>query len=126
MLGFSFQAIAAAPAGTARIDGDTIAGSHAGHLRAHGLDPSRNFVTENHRLAQANAPEAAVEVIMEIRPADAAGLDPDSHVPRAQFRHRHRLDAKIKRGMDDQGAHDRKLLQVGKPSATHAGTDLPP
>ena len=101
----SLAAEPAGPAGTRRRHRDEIARREAVDPLPHFGDVSGDFVTEDHRLLQANRSEAAVVVVVQVRTADAAGgqADPDlsgSGRPRFAL-----LDAQIPCLMDDDGSH---------------------
>ena len=74
------QALVAAAAGDGRIDRHAIARPEAGH-RAAGLDNRAGaFVTQRGRIGEHLVADAAVEVIVYVRAADADALDPQQHV----------------------------------------------
>ena len=98
-------AVAARVAWLARVDGDARAGLHPGHLAADLVDGAGDLVPERHGLLQAHGAEAAMVVVVQVGAADAAGLDPDADIARAQRRHLDLLDAEVLRSMDDDAAH---------------------
>src|SRR6185295_8100967 len=91
----ALRAIAAGAAGSARVDGDTLAGLHARDLGADTRDRARDLMTEDHRLLQPHGAEAAVEIVVQVGAANAAGLDAHLDLVRAERRNRDMLDAKI-------------------------------
>ena len=105
MVLLALEAIAAMVARAARIDRDARAGLDPLDLRADGLDDARDFVAEDHRLAQAHRSEAAVVVIMQVRAADAAEGDAHANVARAERGDFRLLDPQILRRMGDHSAH---------------------
>ena len=98
-------AVAAMAAGPARIDRDAVARLHARDLAADRLDPAGDLMAEDHRLAHADRAEAAMQIVVQVRAADAAGLDPHAHVARPELGRGRRLDAQVLLGMDDDGTH---------------------
>ncbi len=98
-------AIAAMAAGAARIDRDAITWLHPRDLAADRLDPAGDLMAEDHRLAHADRAEATMQIVMQVRAADAAGLDPHAHVARPELRSGRRLDPQILLGMNDDGTH---------------------
>ena len=62
-------------------------------------------MTEDHRLAHPHRAEAAMVEIMQIRSADAAGLDGDLDLSRTGRLGFAFLDPKIAGGMNDDGFH---------------------
>ena len=97
---------------TARIDRDARAGLDPLDLGADGLDDTRDFVAEDHRLAQAHRSEAAVVVIMQVRTADAAESDANAHVARAERGDFRLLDPQVLRRMSDHSAHVPSLTRL--------------
>ena len=89
----------------ARVDRHAVAGTDAGDLVADLDDLAGDFMAEDHRLAQANRAEAAMQVVMEVGTADAAGADADLDVLRADLGNLGLFDPQIARGMDDGGSH---------------------
>ncbi len=62
-------------------------------------------MAKDQRLAHADRAEAAMQIVMQVRAADAAGLDLDADLPRTGFADRDLVDAEVLFGMDDDGAH---------------------
>ncbi|MNU00566.1 hypothetical protein D3C72_2437260 [compost metagenome] len=62
-------------------------------------------MAEDQRLAHADRAEAAMEIIVQVRAADSAGLDAHAHVARPELGRRRLLDAQILLGMDNDGPH---------------------
>ena len=87
----ALQAVAAAAARAARIDGDALAGLDAVDLRADAADRAGDLVAEDHRLLQPHGAEPAVEIVVQVRAADAAGLDAHLDVVRAHRGQRRRI-----------------------------------
>ena len=101
----ALQAIVTGIAGPARRDGDAVTDREPGHRRSQRLDGPGDFVTEDHGLAHPHGAEAAMVEIMQIRSADAAGLDGDLDLSftcglRFAF-----LDPKVAGGVNDDGFH---------------------
>ena len=100
----ALQAIGAGVAGSAGIDGDALADAQARDARAQQSDRAGDFVAEHHRLFQANSAEAAVVVVVEVRPADAANANSHQHFTGLRRRNGRRVDAQIPGGVDDGGS----------------------
>ena len=98
-------AIAAGAAGDAGIDGDELADLDRADARADRADRAGNLVAEDHRLLQAHGAEAAMEEIVQVRPAYAAGGDVDTDVALAEIFVRDLLEAEILRRVEDAGFH---------------------
>ncbi len=71
---------AAAPAGPRGRDRDEVAGGEGLDAGAEGGDVAGDLVAEDHRLAQPHRAEAAVQVVVEIRAADAAAGEPHAQL----------------------------------------------
>ena len=98
---------AALAAGQAGVDRDAHAGFQRLNAAAGFLDNAGRFMAENQRLLQADRAEPAMLVIMQVRAADAAGLDANFHLAGAGAGSggADRFDAQVMRRMDDGGAH---------------------
>jgi hypothetical protein len=107
MLLLALRTVAAGAAGAAWIDGDALARLQAGNFRANARNRSGDLVAQNHRLAQPHGAEAAIEIVVEVGAADAAGLDAHLDLAGTEWRGGHRLDAKILGRVQYRGAHDR-------------------
>ena len=99
------QAVVASAARPARRDRHPVADGEVLDARAEGDDPAGNLMPEDHRLAEPDRAEAAVVEIMQVRPADAAGLDRDLDLAGSGGLGLALLDPEVLRGMDDDGAH---------------------
>jgi hypothetical protein len=73
----ALQAIVASVAGPARRNRDAVTDRKPRYRRTQRLDGPGNLMTEDHGLAHPHGAEAAMVEIMQIRSADAAGLDGD-------------------------------------------------
>ena len=73
--------------------------------RTQRLDGAGDLVTEDHRLAHPHRAEAAMVEIMQIRSADAAGLDGDLDLSRTGCLGFALLDPQIASRMNDDGFH---------------------
>jgi hypothetical protein len=80
----ALQAIVTAIAGSARRNRDAVTDREAGYGRTQRLDGPSDLVTEDHGLAHPHGAEATMVEIMQIRSADAAGLDGDLDLARSQ------------------------------------------
>ena len=80
MLGEPLCAITAAAAGPARIQGDGIALLQAGDAGADRIDGAGDLMAENHRFSEPDRSEARLMIVVQIRAADAAGTDRDTHL----------------------------------------------
>ena len=63
-------------AGAAGVDGHALPDADGGDAGAGFDDFAGDFVAEDHRLLDADGAEAAVLVVVQVRAADAAALDP--------------------------------------------------
>ena len=76
------------------------------HSRAQIRDMARHFMSQHHRFAQADrGPDAALMVIMQVRPANPAHGHPDLHLARPRHLDRVILDPQIMGSVDDDGFH---------------------
>ncbi len=98
-------AVAARSTRPARVDRHTVARTYALHLAANGIHDAGHLMSQHHRLADPDRSESTVMVIVQIRSADAASLDPDVDLVRAGLLFLAVLDAQIFRCMNDDGAH---------------------
>ena len=138
VVALSCSTVAARVAWLARVDGDPHAGLHPGHLAADLVDRAGDLVPKRHRLPQADGPEAAVVVIVQVGAANPSGLDPDTDITRPERRRLDLLDPKILRSMDDDAAHglsfrrDRELgcatawLACSSASCLQSTASMPP
>jgi hypothetical protein len=78
-------------------------------------DGAGDLVAEDHRLLQPHSAEAAVEIVVQVRAADAAGLDPHLDIVRAERRQRHGFDPQVFRCVQHGGAHGILLVVLGRP-----------
>ena len=92
-------------AGAAGIDRDAVARLHAADLLADGLDPAGDLMAQDQRFAHPDRAETAMQVVMQVRAADAAGLDADADVERTEIGRCRLFDAQILFGVDDDCAH---------------------
>ena len=82
-------------------------------------------MAEDHRLAQPHGPEAAVVVVMQVRPADPAGGQPQPHLPRPRRSSAALLDPQVVGGMYDDRAHQitgvsqRPAREMGRQVVAH-------
>lgn len=112
----SLAAGAAIPAGPRRRDGDKLARREALDPRPKRLDPRRDLVPEDHRLAQAHAAEPAVIGVMQVRTADPAALQPHKDLTRRGDRIGAILDPQVMGGVDDKRAHHDTSDRSGRPA----------
>jgi hypothetical protein len=98
-------AIPACVAWLTGIHGDPHSRRHPSNFAPNLVHGASDLVPESHGLPQPDGPEATVVVIVEIRPADAAGLYPDPNITGSQGGHCDFFDPKVLRGMNDDTAH---------------------
>src|SRR5690606_29590541 len=95
------EAEAARVARTARIDRHAHAGNEMRDAGTHLLDDAGDLVAERHRLPDAHGAEAAVAVVVQVGPADAAGLDAHAHLERRGRDDGHLFNPQIPGSVDD-------------------------
>jgi len=98
-------AVAAQAAGAARTDGDAVAGLVLAHAAADLLDDAGHLVAEHHRLLDAHGAEAAMLVVVQVRPADAAAAHAHAQLAGPDLGRGHVFDAQIAGGVDDESVH---------------------
>src|SRR4051812_11809513 len=101
----AFLAVAAMAARKARVHGDALADPDAGDVVSEACDRAGNFVPEDHRLLQPHGAKAAIEIVMQVRAANAASLNSHRHLAGAGLRRRHILDPQIPLRMKHRCAH---------------------
>ena len=80
------EALRTGAARLVRVDRGAVAKLDPGHGAAELDHRAGDFVAQDHRLLDAHGAEAAMLVIMQIRPANTAGLDANLHIMRTQRR----------------------------------------
>jgi hypothetical protein len=98
----AIPAFVAWPAG---IHGNPQARGDARHLTSNLVNGAGNLVPERHRLLQPDGAEAAVIVVVQVRPANAAGLDPNPDIAGPKGCGCYFFNAKVFGSMDDNAAH---------------------
>ena len=101
----ALEAILAAIAGPARRDRYPVSDGETGDALAQRTDGARHLVPEDHRLAHADRPEAAVVVVVQIGATDAASLDGDLDLSGPRSLRLALLDAQVLGGMNDNSFH---------------------
>ena len=119
-----FQAVGTGITRTRRRDGDKLADLESRHVVAKRLDAASHLVSENHWLAQAYGAEAAVVVVMQVRPADSAANNADQYIIRARCAQFAVFDPKILCRMGHNRFHSR--LTKPAPVAAACGRRAPP
>src|SRR5882672_4920242 len=122
----ALEAVAALSAWETGIDRDPIARAHVRHLGADLHDLASRLVAEDHRLLDAHRAKAAMQVVVQVGPADAAGADADFHVTAAHGSNVRLLDPEVAGGVDDGGLHGRSpsvkhrvdILRLNRPRAS--------
>lgn len=95
-------AVAARPA---RADRHALADGEAAHVVADGLDDAGHLVAQHHRLLDAHGAEAAVLVVVQVGPADAAATHAHLQLIGAERCGLIGLDAQVARGVNDECFH---------------------
>jgi hypothetical protein len=104
----------AAPARQARVDRDPVADLDAGHLSA-GLDHlARHLVAEDQRLAHREIADPALEIVVQVRAADAAGAKAHPHLIGLQRCERPLLETKILGSVQHAHTHGLPPLKLGR------------
>jgi hypothetical protein len=94
------------PARAAGIDRHTVADREAGNAGADLYDFAGHFVAQDHRFLDPHGAKAAILVVVQVGPADAARPDADHHLAQSGGRVRDLVDAQVARRVDDCGFHD--------------------
>jgi hypothetical protein len=104
-----FAAVVAAPAGMRRRDGNVVTLLHARDAGPNGRDDAGRLVARNQRLAHDEAAVAALEIVVEVRPADAGGAQAQQHFARARRRRVGGFDPQVFLRVYLAGQHFRSL-----------------
>src|SRR3546814_9823916 len=86
------------------------------------IDASGQLVTRGQRLSHDERPVRALEVVVQVGPADAHVVHLETHVIRAGLGHGHVADHDVLPGLDEGDAHGSSLSVVTAPTTT----DMPP
>ena len=105
VIGLAGQAKPAMAARQAGVDRHMVAGPHTRHLGSHIGHLASDFVAQDHRLLDAHRAEAAMAVIMQVRPANPASANPHRHIVRPHGGDLRLLDAQVAGCVDDCGLH---------------------
>src|SRR4051812_23961601 len=122
LVAHAFLAMQAPAARLARIDRDAGARLHVRDAVTDGCDHAGDLVAERHRLLDPYDAEAAVMIVVQIGPADAAVRDLDADFTRTGCCIRVAIDPQIFRCVNDDGAHG----WLPQRFAAHIAAIMPP
>ena len=84
------------------------------------------LVAKCHRLLNADRSETAMVIIMQIRPANAACLNPDTHLVWGQFRFVDLFNTQVFGCVDDDPSHSRISSRYLIVPPAHSTESMPP